>query len=216
MDQRGDSSNNTQIGFIGDKASVTVNQYAEKREPEYTKLEPDYSTELFVSKIQLRQSARQFQMKIVGGGLLSLLAVSANMFGLSTNLGFPVSWIIPIPLFAGAVLAWSHAPDWRRFKNKPADRHKATFVGEDEIMEDAGEIWRFYKLRASCIYPHCAGEIFLVPTPPKEQERLQRSCVGICTSCGRDHSYRVDGNWAAKMEPDIDWRKLEKAKLQTA
>ena len=215
MNQKGDGSNNTQIGSIGGEASVTINQHSEKREPEYTKLEPDYSTELFVDKIQLRQSAQQFHMKIVGGGLLSLLAVSADMLGLSTNLGFPVSWIIPIPLFAGALLAWSHAPDWRRFKNKPADRYQATFVGEDEVMEDAGDMWHFYKLSAACIYPHCKGKIILTAAPSKERALKTRSYVGICSACGRDHSYRIDSNGVATRAPNMDWREPEKARAQS-
>lgn len=215
MDQKGDGSNNTQIGSISGEASVIVNQHSEKREPEHAKLEPDYSTQSFVSKTELEKSVKLSLAKL-GSVILASFAISADIFGLSVNLGIPAILILPIPLVGGFLLLRPHFRDWRRFMNRPRESRVATFVGEDEVMEDAGEVWHFYKLRAACIYPHCKGKIELTDAPPRERALRTRSYVGICSICGRDHSYRIDGNGVATRAPNMDWRKPEKAKPQSA
>ena len=121
-------------------------------------------------------------------------------------------WIF-VPVTA-LLLVWSlqHLESWRILKGVPEKKEDAGFIGHNEVGEegDAGKVF-VYSRRAACIYPGCSGTIVLHPAPPKEVLRLGRNFAGVCSVCGRDHSYRLDYLWNAYPE-QFDWRPPEDEK----
>ena len=145
-------------------------------------------------------------MTILGG-----IGFISDAIGLSLQLNIDYWWIL-LAGFVGGILV-SHKDLRNLYILVKAHQHKgnAAFIGKHEVCEEDssnGNI-HIYKVSGNCIYPDCTGKVILEHTPPRELKRLSNSYVGICSVCGKDHSYKVDFNLVATPEK-FDWRPKEK------
>ena len=89
-------------------------------------------------------------------------------------------------------------------------REPYAYMGKQKFIEKIdNDTYSIFKLTAPCIHRGCdEGKIVVVDAPPKEVPNLEKPYVGICSLCGRDHSYRIDHNFIATQER-FDWSEPE-------
>lgn len=209
MRQKGNNSNNTQIGYVGDHASVVVNNNNNFQND--VLLEFDETTARRVSKVAVKTEAKLFCAKTLGGVIIGCVPIIADIVGIS--IGFGISPLISfiICLIGGVFLAMKHHDSFWIYKNRPKHSNVSNFIGKNRIIqEDENRMyWLIYSRSADCIYSHCDGKIIVDWAPEREKKMRDRPYVGICSKCGREHSYRLDYNWVATKAPDMDWKPTE-------
>ena len=209
MKQRGDNSNNIQIGRVSDSASVSISQSFAAFQP----VPLTATSETLLSKAVLRRQARTYSLGTAGAVILSVLSALSDVFGVSQGAGVSLVWLMVPVAIAWMFLAAPHFTAWQRYRKRPREAGAANFVREDEVIKDAGDgkSWSLYRLSGACSYPHCDGEIVLTRAPARERQIRFRTYVGICSKCGEEHSYRLDANWVATPATDMAWREPDAA-----
>ncbi len=207
MHQRGNDSNNCQIGSVG--SGNTINVVQNQHRADHTQLIRDEESMREYDKETLKRDGNIGWAKLTGGVLLGTIGFLSDAIGVSSHFGFSLWWLFPVGIFIGLFLAAPHLRSIRLLHYLRVNKNKASFVGNNEITEesDNGKVFVYHR-SAACIYPNCTGTIVLSPAPEREIAGLGKNFVGICSLAGRDHSYQIDYIWNA-FRTQFDWRPIE-------
>ena len=207
MQQKGDSSNNFQIGNAGTENVFNVVQ--NQQQVDHVQLVVDEKSERVYEKKTLEKDRNIGWAKLAGGGLLGAIGLFSDSIGVSSYFGYSLLWMIPVGIFIGLVISIPHLRSWRILHNVSSNKNEANFIGNNEIVQESenGKIIIYHR-SAACIYPNCTGVIVLTSAPEREKAHLGRNFVGICSLAGRDHSYRIDFIWNAYPK-HFDWQPID-------
>lgn len=200
MKQKGDNSNNLQIGSAGTGNTFSVNQTNRSLWGEAVLLLEDVGS----------RQAPITNKAVTRRGLVTLLSVTlpfvallADVLGIFGAFHLNYNWFLPVYFGLGVILTLSNLDHVRIFWRRQEIKRKDTYVGDGKIAHlNSNGTFVLYKRTAQCRYPNCEGSIKVVTPPPKEKERC--FLAGKCTVCGTVHSYRIDPNWVA-YPYDLDW-----------
>jgi hypothetical protein len=203
MKQTIDGSGNVQFGTVRD-STVNVNTYTSDK---YVQLTEDNSKTLKLSLPKVKYSAyvgaSKFILTVIVGNALVLLNVS-NLTKI-----LPILPPLLVLVVIGAAIIWAqgHFDDFRRNRNRPRNGNSFAFAGNNEILREdrATNSITVATFSGACVYPKCDGDIYLMWAPDREKLAKGSKFVGICSKCGKAHSYRVDNNFIATPAPDMDW-----------
>ena len=179
---------------------------------ESTQLKIDEKSVRRFSKRALRRASRIFHIKLILGVALFILGPASHNIPPFNQLPFSLAWVcMPVALIIGVNVLRSRDV-YLIYSNIPKKKGQHRYIGNNTVVEECedGEV-QVYSVRGKCVYPHCSGDIILHEVPPKEANQFEQNCVGICKTCGKDHSYRLDGLWNAYPE-QFDWDPLENEK----
>jgi|GEM_PF-1482762 len=211
MEQSGNYSNNLQIGHAGSRNAFNISQTVGAQS--FIQLEVEQNSVLKVNKKNLQRDRLLFIFKLIGGSMVGAFAFIADAAGISQFLNIPIWWLLPVGMFIGVFFSLQHYRSCRILSRLPKDGKGANYIGDNLIAEEDidSRIISLYERSAPCIYPKCQGKIMLYDAPPREKISLGRDFVGICSICGKEHSYRLDSNWVAYPQ-QFDWRSVENNK----
>jgi hypothetical protein len=175
--------------------------------PHWVRLEVDSESKRRISKQCLRN--REWRGYLLGFfGIIVIFLFWASLF-------FMPSFFVGISLFILALLTaifcyflQPYVDEMKLYYKKPRTLKEDPFVGRGRFMslDDNKNSYLIYKLTAPCIYPCCyEGKIVVTDAPPREVMLLGKTFVGVCSVCGKDHSYRIDANLVAT-RAQFDWR----------
>jgi hypothetical protein len=147
-------------------------------------------------------------------GIVLYVTLTIGLWRIKPDVVFS-TWHIIILLaimFSFLYLARPYLEDMRLYYKRPKKSQQSIFIGQGRLMEKEDESsYLIYSPTAPCIYNCChEGKIVLADAPPREVPRLGKTCVGICSITGRDHSYTIDGILVATVRKDLDWRPLDR------
>lgn len=207
MHQKGNNSNNIQIGNAG--SGNVINVVQNQPRSDHTQLVLDEKSVREYEKATLKNDSNIGLAKFSGSGLLGALGFLSDSIGVSSYFGFSLWWLFLVGIFIGSLLAIPHLRSLQILNGLPNKKNEANFIGNNELVQesDNGKITVYHR-SATCIYPNCTGTIILSPAPEREQTALGKNFVGICSLAGRDHSYRIDYIWNA-FPAHFDWRPVE-------
>lgn len=207
MHQKGNNSNNIQIGNAG--SGNVINVVQNQPRSDHTQLVLNEESVREYEKATLKNDRNIGLAKFSGSGLLGALGLLSDSIGVSSYFGFSLWWLFLVGIFIGSLLAIPHLRSLQILNGLPNKKNEANFIGNNELVQesDNGKI-AVYHRSAACIYPNCTGTIVLSPAPEREQAALDKNFVGICSLAGRDHSYRIDYIWNA-FPAHFDWRPVE-------
>jgi hypothetical protein len=199
--------NSYQIGVNGEGNVVNVN--ANSSGNPHVQLEIDESTIQKKSITYYKKESLSFWSKSLPGIISFLIGLLADIIGISKEYG--LKWILIIAGVGLIIWAAKHFRSWYIYRNLPRKKDSACFVGNNQVVEaDNDGMVYLYSRHAKCIYPNCDGSIILAHAPPREVGRLGKTFVGICSICGKDHSYELDYIWNAYPQK-FDWRPIDAA-----
>lgn len=206
MKQKGDHSNNMQIGTAGVGNTFHVNQA---------------NGSFRDSFVTLRESANSRQKPInskdvtnrslitIFTALLPLIALLADLLGIFGSLKLNYTWFLPVYFVLVVILMLKNRDHILIFLRRGDIKRRDTYVGAGKVAHlNSNGSFSLYKRTAKCIYPECDGFIQICDPPPKEKQRC--FLVGRCSDCGIVHSYKIDPNWVA-YPVDIDWSEDERS-----
>jgi hypothetical protein len=200
MKQKGDNSNNMQIGTAGVGNTFNVNQGNGSFRDGFVSLSE--SEDSRQPPITNRSVTRRSMMTILSA-ILPLIALFADLLGIFGTLKLDYSWFLLVYFALIVVLTSSNWDHISIFFRRRDIRRRDTYVGAGKIAHyNSNGTFTLFKRTARCIYPNCNGFIEVTDPPPKERQRC--FLVGKCTDCGVAHPYKVDPNWIAYPR-DIDW-----------
>jgi CHAT domain len=202
----------------GIKVGVTFKDNGEDEDEdlkEYIQLEEDSSSSR-KSKKKLKDRAAHGYFIIAIAiiiFILLLIIYGCNATYLSST-WYPILIVIPLSFFTYKVKPY--AEDIHLHKNIPEKYGDICYIRQGIFIKNySKDYYLICNLTASCIYPHCSdksgGKIVVVKAPHKEIEK-GRKLVCLCSTCGEEHSYRVDLNWVATKDNTIDWSKPTQVK----
>jgi hypothetical protein len=200
MKQKGNHSNNMQIGAAGVGNTFNVNQSSGSFRDGFVSLsESPNSRQTPITKEAVTRRA----WITILSAILPMVALFADLLGIFGTLKFDYTWFLPIYVVLVMVLALSNLDHIRIFFRRREIKKRDTYVGAGKIAHlNSSGTFTLYRRTARCIYPKCSGFIEITAPPQKEVQRC--FLVGKCTDCGIVHSYKVDPNWVAYPD-DIDW-----------
>lgn len=176
--------------------------------PRYVKLEADLEKARRISKRELKNKAwRGYVISTIG--ILLFLVITISPIFIMPSIAFSVWQIIILGLIVASFVYFlkPYFEEMYLYQKRPANIKEAIFIGRGRLMEDDNKGgYLIYNPTAPCIYPCCTeGKIIIADAPPREMLRLGKTFVGVCSSAGKDHSYRLDHIWVATPE-QFDWR----------
>jgi Putative DNA-binding domain len=176
--------------------------------PHWVQLKVDSEGKRRISKQHLRN--RAWRGYLLGFfGIIVVFLVWASLFFMLSHPSFGIALFLPALLTA--IFCYFLQPyfdEMELYYKKPRTLKENSFVGRGRFMslDDNKNSYLIYKLTAPCIYPCCyEGKIVVTDAPPREIVRLGKTFVGVCSVCGKDHSYRIDFNLVATRD-QFDWR----------
>jgi len=202
MEQKGDKSNNFQIGKAGNRNTFNINQNSRSFRDEAVQLLKKNSSHQ--SEITDNAVTRRSLITILSA-TLPLVALLADVLGIFVALNIDTTWFILVYIILVIILGLSNQDHFRIFFKRRKIKRKDTYVGGGKIAHlNSNGTFVLYEKTARCLYPNCQGFIELVAPPQKEQGKL--FLAGKCTEGGISHSYKIDPNWVA-YPCDLDWTK---------
>jgi hypothetical protein len=200
MKQKGDKSNNFQIGKAGTGNTFNVNQnsrYFRDEAVQLLKRNTSHQPEITNEAVTRRS------LITLLSATLPLVALLADVLGIFVALNIDITWFIPVYVILVTILLLSNLDHVRIFFKRRKIKRKDTYIGGGKIAHlNSNGTFSLYERTARCLYPNCQGFIEVVAPPQKEQGKF--FLAGKCTECGTSHSYKIDPNWVA-YPCDLDW-----------
>ncbi|HCF26373.1 MAG TPA: hypothetical protein DEV81_03985 [Cyanobacteria bacterium UBA11049] len=195
MKQKGDYSNNVQIGNAGSANTFNINQNQFGEKDRYIQFEDNPAL-----GVKVYESSKVTQValpRILSASGLFIVGLLGSLTSIFPFFGFAASWL-PFGFFAiVAVVLFDKQKYVRIFLLRlllQRDSYRASehYIGNGEILhKDSAGNCKVYGKSAKCIYPGCGGQVYLVNPPEREKDVLEPKCVGECSQGRKHHTYKL-------------------------